>query len=51
MNGNANKHGIFVISSERSKQEKNGRFEPVSGQFDPELSVKQILRPLPQCIR
>jgi hypothetical protein len=29
------------------KKAKNGRFECVSGQYDPELSVKEILRPLP----
>lgn len=29
------------------KKSKDGRFECVSGQFDPQLSVKQILDPLP----
>jgi hypothetical protein len=29
------------------KKERAGRFEPVSGQFDPAESVKQILPPLP----
>jgi hypothetical protein len=29
------------------KKRENGRFEFVSGQFDPELSVKQMLTPLP----
>jgi hypothetical protein len=28
-------------------KKKGGRFEPVSGQFDPGLSVKQMMEPLP----
>jgi len=29
------------------KKSADGRFEPVSGQFDPSLSVKQMMGPLP----
>ena len=30
---------------------KDGRYEPVSGQVDPELSVKEVNRPLPESLR
>jgi hypothetical protein len=33
------------------KQGKDGRYEPVSGQIDAELSVKEVNSPLPEVLR